>query len=138
MLISNCAVLPPISTSGLGSQDVGTSQYQCTRFYGEVLARDFWPCSSSAYPADHKPATSTAPSQSDSKQQQSQIPATTPTPTESDPSSPVNESRSESRASTYASDFPPGSPVLSRFGGSENGVETEEDEGMVLVGRPQS
>lgn len=99
------------------------------------------PVPSSAYPPDYKPTTSsTVPSQSEIKQQRAQDPlAAVPTPTESDPtSSSTNESRSESRASTYASDFPPGSPALSRFGGSENGVETEEDEGMVLVGRPQS
>lgn len=138
MLISNCAVLPPISTSGLGSQDVGPLSISVRDSMVKSLQEISGPVPPSAYPADHKPATSTTPSQSDHKQQQSQIPTTTPTPTESDPSSPVNESRSESRASTYASDFPPGSPALSRFGGSENGVETEEDEGMVLVGRPQS
>lgn len=44
------------------------------------------------------------------------------------------ESRSVSRASTYASeDF---SASSSRQEGSEAGIETEEDEGMVLVGRP--
>lgn len=31
---------------------------------------------------------------------------------------------------------PEGSVASSRRDGSENGVETEEDEGMVLVGRP--
>ena len=32
---------------------------------------------------------------------------------------------------------PEGSIASSRVGGSENGVETEEDEGMVLVDRPE-
>ncbi|KAJ3480588.1 hypothetical protein NLI96_g8242 [Meripilus lineatus] len=48
-------------------------------------------------------------------------------------------SRSESRASTsYTGSEVPSSPALSlsRFNGIESGVETEEDEGMVLVGRP--
>lgn len=41
-------------------------------------------------------------------------------------------SRSESRASTsYTSSEVPSSPAISL-----SGVETEEDEGMVLVGRP--
>jgi lysophosphatidate acyltransferase len=35
-----------------------------------------------------------------------------------------------------SSPTPEGSVASSRHEGSENGVETEEDEGMVLVGRP--
>ena len=52
----------------------------------------------------------------------------------------IPDSRSESRASTNPSDdfsSPPSSiSHHSREEGSEAGVETEEDEGMVLVGRP--
>ena len=52
----------------------------------------------------------------------------------------IPDSRSESRASTNPSDdfsSPPSSTShRSREEGSEAGVETEEDEGMVLVGRP--
>lgn len=52
------------------------------------------------------------------------------------PSPALPASRSESRASTYASeDF---SAPSSRHEGSEAGMETEEDEGMVLVDRPAS
>ena len=50
------------------------------------------------------------------------------------PESPESRSRSDSRASTNPSeDF---SAPSSRHEGSETGLETEEDEGMVLVGRP--
>jgi lysophosphatidate acyltransferase len=45
------------------------------------------------------------------------------------------ESRSEIGTET-SSPTPEGSVASSRREGSENGVETEEDEGMVLVGRP--
>lgn len=51
------------------------------------------------------------------------------------PSPALPDSRSDSRASTYASeDF--STMSSSRLEGSEAGVETEEDEGMVLVDRP--
>ena len=125
-------VLPAISTTGLTAQDVGPLSTRLRDLMLKTLEEISSAVPSSANTSDSKSAPSTTP--------EAQIPlATIPTPTESDPSStPTNESRSESRASTYASDFPPGSPALSRFGGSENGVETEEDEGMVLVGRPQS
>ena len=49
------------------------------------------------------------------------------------------EPRSDSRASTNQSDdfsSPPSSTSHSKEEGSEAGMETEEDEGMVLVGRP--
>lgn len=51
----------------------------------------------------------------------------------------VSVPRSDSRASTNQSDdfsSPPSSISHSREEGSEAGMETEEDEGMVLVGRP--
>lgn len=62
-------------------------------------------------------------------------PLTTVTETGPDTTAPLSaESRSESRASTNTSeDF---SAPSSRHEGSEAGMETEEDEGMVLVGRP--
>ena len=76
-------------------------------------------------------------------------PAVTPTPLTtpaqpSTPSEPVKEKepeplRTESRASNSMSEnSATSSPVLthSRMEGSEYGTETEEDDGMVLVGRP--
>ena len=132
-------VLPAISTTGLNAQDVGPLSTRLRDLMLKTMEEISSPAPSSPNLSGTKPtAPSSAPGQSENKEQ-AQIPlAAIPTPTESDPSStPTNESRSESRASTYASDFPPSSPALSRFGGSENGVETEEDEGMVLVDRPQ-
>ncbi|CAL1700200.1 unnamed protein product [Somion occarium] len=143
-------VLPPIPTTGLTAQDAGPLSSRVHDLMVDTLRQISGPVPPSAYPADYKPSTPSSPpsipsnippSQAQIKQQQAQDPLSViPIPIESDPTStsPYTESRSESRASTYGSDFPPGSPALSRFGGSENGVETEEDEGMVLVGRPQS
>ncbi|EPS98733.1 hypothetical protein FOMPIDRAFT_1024484 [Fomitopsis schrenkii] len=60
-----------------------------------------------------------------------------PEPEQAVESLPQIPSRSESRASTEASEDTGSSPALSRRSGSDNGTETEEDDGMVLVGRPK-
>ncbi|KAI0082512.1 1-acylglycerol-3-phosphate O [Panus rudis PR-1116 ss-1] len=138
-------VLPPIPTTGLTPQDVTPLSTRVHDLMVSTLREISGPVLPSAYPVPEKPSSITA----DVKLQQAQDPLhTVPTIIESDPlstsSSPTSqppeglvESRSESRASTYASDFSTSSPVSgSRRFGSENGAETEEDEGMVLVGRP--
>lgn len=96
-------------------------------------------------PASEKPANTekTSPSEASAEQQSqtkeplSTIPSLTSVVDVGPDVAPAQpESRSESRASTNASeDFSPPSSS-SRQGGSETGMETEEDEGMVLVGRP--
>ena len=88
----------------------------------------------------HAPSTtSSIPHSQQEKQKEplSTLPPVTETGPDTVPPSPaLTESRSESRASTYASeDF---SAPSSRHEGSEAGMETEEDEGMVLVDRPAS
>ena len=95
--------------------------------------------------ATEKPSTSgTTPAPAEAKTSTQQDPLTNvlPSVTESGPdvAAPDSDTRSESRASETTSvseDF--SSPPSSRHGneGSEAGAETEEDEGMVLVGRPQ-
>jgi len=47
------------------------------------------------------------------------------------------DNKSEPDNAESSSATPEGSVISSRIEGSENGVETEEDEGMVLVGRPE-
>lgn len=98
------------------------------------------PVSPSLYPADKAPSSQSHTSERplgapEVQLQQATDPLSSIPPlTENPDLSP--SSRAESRASTNWSEEP-SSPALSRRGESENGVETEEDDGMVLVGRPK-
>ncbi|PSR73428.1 hypothetical protein PHLCEN_2v10720 [Hermanssonia centrifuga] len=136
-------VLPPVPTTGMTTADVGALAARVREMMVEAL-REISPPVPSTIPSE-KPST-TAPETSaktsvvttaEPKQPKSTEPlAAVPSPILPTPDiAPVSmpESRSESRASTSASDD---FSSASRQEESETGVETEEDEGMVLVGRP--
>lgn len=111
-------VLPPIPTTGLTASDVNALSIRVREVMLEALREISVPGSSPAAAPEKTPATKPAPDVAPAALPQSAVP----------------QSRSESRASTHASED--NSPPSSRHEGSEAGVETEEDEGMVLVGRP--
>lgn len=120
-------VLPPIPTTGLTVADVTELSIRVR----EQMVAALREISSPAEP-------------SSSASSQSKPPVLGATPT-SLPSEKVEEDAKEvesakivepvSRPSTAQSEVPP-SPTMSRTSISENGTETEEDDGMVLVGRP--
>ncbi|KAF9809834.1 hypothetical protein IEO21_07234 [Rhodonia placenta] len=136
-------VLPPVSTEGLTSADVHELAERVHAQMVAALREISVPAVSPTEPADSKspqtpldnseqPAADTLPTQAGSVLPVELEPA--------QPSESVSEldlstlSRSESRASTQASEDT--SPATSSRR-SDNGTETEEDDGMVLVGRPK-
>lgn len=135
LLTVTAVVLPPIPTKGLTAADVGDFTTRVHDIMVEALREISGPAPPISETPKPQPATVSTPSAitpTPSQQQQQTDPlAAIPSPIESDP---LPESRSESRASLVSE---PSSPALSRKGESENGVETEEDEGMVLVGHPK-
>ncbi|KAI0650435.1 1-acylglycerol-3-phosphate O [Trametes meyenii] len=133
-------VLPPIPTTGLTAADAGALAVRVHDLMVETLREISAPPPPEASPKPAEPAVSSSP-------------LTTPPvagiPTPAAPSQPpvveteaekaAEQVRTESRASINASEnSSTSSPTLShrRVEGSENGTETEEDDGMVLVGRP--
>ena len=134
-------VLPPIPTTGLTSSDAAAL---AVRVHDQMVAAlreisvpvpstgsDKKTTSSISAAADPQPpAVQTA-----AQPRQDPLPRVVPSVTEAD-LAPI--SRSESVASTNFSEEL-SSPTSSRHGldGSEAGTETEEDDGMVLVGRPR-
>ncbi|KAF9644501.1 1-acylglycerol-3-phosphate O [Thelephora ganbajun] len=118
-------VLPPISTTGLTVADVGDLATRTREQMLEALRDISEPLDSQPQPPPKKDTVS-VPQTGDIREQ-------TPTPNlPSIDTTPVEHSR---ESDTEAEPSTP-SVSSSRRGGSENGVETEEDEGMVLVGRP--
>jgi len=124
-------VLPPIATEGLTASDVGALSARIRESMVETLHEISVPTPS---PSDKSPQSEKPITLAEIREQQGAnvLPSLQEIPSVSQP-----ESRSESRASTNVSEEP-SSPALSRMADSENGVETEEDEGMVLVGRPKA
>jgi len=108
-------VLPPIPTAGLESNDVSQLAIQTREKMVAALREISTPASSDTPPPP--PSKHAAPPLSIQPSQIS-VEAT-------------SELGSERQLTT-----PEGSITSSRKEGSENGMETEEDEGMVLVGRP--
>ncbi len=151
-------VLPPIPTTGLTTADVTALSIRVHDQMVEALRQISVPVPSSSAPSSsHKPTSTTPPptsSQShqsaptsESTQPQDPLPSITasgPDTSTSDHPPSLSISRSESRASTTFSEEL-SSPTSSRHGlegsgasgASEAGTETEEDDGMVLVGRPR-
>ena len=125
------SVLPPISTAGLSSEDVTELSIrvreQMIATLREISSSP--PPSSSGSPASQpKPPIilATAPSPSDEKVEEiTKLRSDTATEPDSRPST----------AQSMAWEVPP-SPARSRASMSENGADTEEDDGLVLVGRP--
>ncbi|KAI0346911.1 1-acylglycerol-3-phosphate O [Trametopsis cervina] len=128
-------VLPPVPTTGLTAADVGDLAVRVREMMVEALREISVPVSSTS--ESQKAAPGPVPSQFSPPptEQQEHLSRILPSVTDAGPD--LTLSRSESRASTnFSEDI--SSPTSSRHGleGSEAGAETEEDEGMVLVGRP--
>lgn len=123
------AVLPPIPTTGLTAADVTALSARIREMMVETLREISPPV------PGQKAAESTEEPAIEKKEPLSaltSLPSVVEAGPDTTPESP--HSRAESRASTYGSeDF---SASSSRHEGSEAGMDTEEDEGMVLVGRP--
>ncbi|KAH9844350.1 1-acylglycerol-3-phosphate O [Rhodofomes roseus] len=128
---SDSSVLPPIPTEGLTVADIPDLAARVHDAMVAALREISGP--PSPIPSD-KPDE--APRDTLSAQASSALPVE---PEPAQPSESVQQipSRSESRASTQASEDNNSSPATSRRSGSDNGTETEEDDGMVLVGRPK-
>lgn len=134
-------VLPPVPTTGLTAADVTALSVRVREMMVEALREISVPVATASSAPSEKSPLPEAPSQmtAESQPQEKEPLSVLPSPasvTEAGPdaTSPLSDSRSESRASTNVSEeF---SAPSSRQEGSEAGVETEEDEGMVLVGRP--
>lgn len=126
LFVTRYSVLPPISTTGLTTADVGDlaarTREQMVKALRDISER-----------VDSQPRT---PPENEAipSPQTRDIREQTPTP---DLSTFDTASLALSRGSD--TDPEPSTPSVSsgRRDGSENGVETEEDEGMVLVGRPR-
>ncbi|KAH9948783.1 1-acylglycerol-3-phosphate O [Amylocystis lapponica] len=128
-------VLPPIPTQGLTNADVGALSVRVHDLMVAALREISPPLSpSKSIESTILPAGPEVPSVDPLSAS-----AASPLPEESEAmqhDEPEPQSRSESRASTHTSEDL-SSPARSRIDGSENGTETEEDDGMVLVGRPK-
>lgn len=135
------AVLPPIPTAGLTIADVGALASRVHDMMVEALREISVPVPRSG--TIEKPSISNtvpAPEQVQEDAQQDPLTHVLPAVTQSGPDVAAPASRSESRASEFTSaseDFSSSPSSRHGYEGSETGVETEEDEGMVLVGRPQ-
>jgi lysophosphatidate acyltransferase len=119
-------VLPPVSTTDLGTADV-TDLANGLRDQMLVTLREMSghaetakEASSLSAPDESKPADSLEP---------------TP-PGMEEPAPEVPQARAESGLSFMSNSEVSPTLIRIRSEGSENGTETEEDEGMVLVGRP--
>ncbi|KAI0689237.1 1-acylglycerol-3-phosphate O [Cytidiella melzeri] len=135
-------VLPPVPTAGLAASDVAALAVRVREMMVEALREISVPVPSTG--SGKKPAgditvppPSSSPAEKSAPVADDALTHILPSVTEAGPDASATLSRSESRASTNFSEEQ-SSPTLSRHGleGSETGVETEEDEGMVLVGRP--
>ena len=141
--LKNCSeVLPPIPTEGLTAADIPDLAVRVHDQMVAALREISVPVASPNVPSESKssPIPSDKPNETPrdilSAQAASALPAE-PEPAQPVESLPQIPSRSESRASTQASEDTGSSPAQSRRSGSDNGTETEEDDGMVLVGRPK-
>ncbi|KAI0751090.1 1-acylglycerol-3-phosphate O [Daedaleopsis nitida] len=122
-------VLPPIPTTGLTTADVAALAVRVHDLMVETLREISVPPPPGSEPKPAELSVSASP-----------LPTSVPVPAQTAPiPSEPEQVRTESRASTNTSENSiTSSPVLthSRMDGSEYGTETEEDDGMVLVGRP--
>lgn len=126
MPFSSTLVLPPISTTGLTTADVGDLAIRTREQMLEAL-RDISNDAIESQPRP-PPKKDVLPA-SQTKDPREQTPTPNLPSIDTAPVALSRESDTEAEPSTP-------SVSSSRRDGSENGVETEEDEGMVLVGRP--
>lgn len=139
--LKSCSVvLAPISTEGLTVADIPDLAARVHDQMVAALREISVPVASPHVPSDSKPSPTS--SNNESLRDIISESATSSLPAGAEPEQAVGSPsqippRSESRASTEASEDTGSSPALSRHSGSDNGTETEEDDGMVLVGRPK-
>ncbi|KAL6309766.1 hypothetical protein BKA93DRAFT_814664 [Sparassis latifolia] len=141
-------VLPPISTEGLTAADVSALAVHVRELMIVALREISVPAASDkkAEPSSaSEPSLATAPSEESEPHhvEPTELSVISSHPVEpTDHPEPESQSqshsRAESRAESYASEETSASLVGSRVDGSETGTETEEDDGMVLVGHPSS
>ena len=126
------AVLPPVPTEGLTAADVSDLAIRVHDMMVESLREISAPPPPGAEPKTTLPAVTPTLLETPV---QSSVPAEQPKSNE--PEQPRTESRTSSSVSENSATS---SPVLtySRMEGSEYGTETEEDDAMVLVGRPSN
>ena len=132
--LTRSPVLPPVPTTGLTAADVSELAIRVHDMMVESLREISAPPPPGMEPKQTQPPATAAPPAAPSPV------APTPAPTQpGEKPAETEQARTESRASTNTSENSvTSSPVLahSRMEGSEYGTETEEDDGMVLVGRP--
>ncbi|GBE79784.1 hypothetical protein SCP_0209850 [Sparassis crispa] len=141
-------VLPPISTEGLTAADVSALAVRVHELMIVALREISVPAVSSkkAGPSSvSEPYLATATSEESEPHHvepaESSVISSHPVEPTDHPepeSQSQSHSRAESCAESYASEETSASLVGSRIDGSETGTETEEDDGMVLVGHPSS
>ena len=141
-LKNSSVVLPPIPTEGLTVADVPDLAARVRDQMVAALREISVPVASPNVPSESKPSPIPSDKPNEPPRDELSVQATSALPAEPEPAQPVEShpqipSRSESRASTQASEDTGSSPAQSRRSGSDNGTETEEDDGMVLVGRPK-
>jgi len=131
-------VLPPVSTEGLTDADVNDLAVRVREMMVQALREISIPVPSAEggdFKTVSRPSLAETPSQGVDPTSAS---VTSALPVDPAPrSEPQPEPRSESRAESHASGETSPSLSASRYEGSENGTETEEDDGMVLVGHPK-
>ncbi|PIL37422.1 hypothetical protein GSI_01116 [Ganoderma sinense ZZ0214-1] len=125
-------VLPPVPTEGLTAADVPDLAIRVHDMMVESLREISAPPPPGTEPKSTLPAVTPTPLGTP-------VPSSVPAeqPKSSEPEPPRTESRTSSSVSENSATS---SPVLaySRMEGSEYGTETDEDDGMVLVGRPSN
>ncbi|EIW61586.1 1-acylglycerol-3-phosphate O [Trametes versicolor FP-101664 SS1] len=133
-------VLPPIPTIGMTAADASALADRVHDLMVETLREISVPPPPGTVPEPSKPAVTATPLANPDVAADTPTPAPAPAPVPvAEPEKAAEQVRTESRASTSASEHSStSSPTLShsRVEGSEYGTETEEDDGMVLVGRP--
>ncbi|KAH9855043.1 1-acylglycerol-3-phosphate O [Lenzites betulinus] len=127
-------VLPPIPTTGLTAADASALSERVHDLMLDALREISTPPPPGTVPKPSEPKVAPSPfANPDVSVETKPAPEKAPEPEKT-------EERAESRASANPSESSTtSSPTHSyRVEGSENGTETEEDDGMVLVGRPSS
>jgi lysophosphatidate acyltransferase len=125
VLLKSLKVLSPIPTATLAPADVTELSIQTRELMIAALREISTPVADSVDTQSPPPA----------KEVQDTIQSSDHITHRDQPSQIDTKSGPDSAESTSAT--PEGSVISSRIEGSENGIETEEDEGMVLVGRPE-
>ncbi|KAI0053666.1 1-acylglycerol-3-phosphate O [Auriscalpium vulgare] len=126
-------VLPPVSTAGLTTKDVGDL---AIRIHDQMVAALREISDPSAPPPPTSAASATPAKSHDEPSVDAPAVPSSASPTPAPQPPPETDTRPETPITPTTSEAPSEESVRRRES-SENGAETEEDEGMVLVGRPR-